>query len=122
MKLETLRGNHRIYYYEYPAGNRAYGGGGWSARAKHRPAPVLTIKETKNPALSGKSVLFDGIRKLKCTIIRCRDGAILREDYPLQRITQELLTRTGSVTLGTPEQPATNQPIPFGQTQRKIQI
>jgi DNA-binding CsgD family transcriptional regulator len=34
-------------------------------RAKHRPAPVLTIKETKNPALSGKSALFDGIRKLK---------------------------------------------------------
>jgi hypothetical protein len=26
MKTETLRGNHRIYYYEYPAGNRAYGG------------------------------------------------------------------------------------------------
>ena len=122
MKTETLRGNHRIYYYEYPAGNRAYGGGGWSSRAKHRPAPVLTIKETKNPALSGKSVLFDGIRKLKCTIIRCRDGAILREDYPLQRITQELLTRTGSVTLETPEQPTTNHTIPFGQTQRKIQI
>ncbi|NDG72787.1 MAG: hypothetical protein EBY32_16120, partial [Proteobacteria bacterium] len=78
--------------------------------------------ETKNPALSGKSVLFDGIRKLKCTIIRCRDGAILREDYPLQRITQELLTRTGSVTLETPEQPTTNHTIPFGQTQRKIQI
>jgi hypothetical protein len=37
MKTETLRGNHRIYYYEYPAGNRAYGGGGWSSRAKHRP-------------------------------------------------------------------------------------
>jgi hypothetical protein len=121
MKTETLRGNHRIYYYEYPTGNRAYGGGGWSSRARHRPAPVLTIKETKNPAVSGKSVLFDGIRKLKCTIVRCRDGAILREDYPLQRITQELLTRTGSVPL-EPQEPETHQPVPFGKTTRKIQV
>lgn len=118
MKTDTLRGLHRIFYYEYPTGNRAFGGGGWSSRARHRPAPVLTIKETKNPALSGKSVIFDGIRKLKCTIVRCRDGAVLREDYPLHRITRELLTRQSETPL-EPHQP-TADPIPFGDIQRKI--
>lgn len=118
MTTETLRGNHRIYYYDYPTGNRPYGGGGWSAHAKHRPAPVLVIREILNPELRGKAVLFDGVKKLKCTIVRCRDGAIMREDYPLSRITQELLTRTGSVTLEPHE---TQFPVPFGQTTRKIQ-
>jgi hypothetical protein len=116
----TLKGDHLIYYYEYPTGNRPYGGGGWSSRAKRRPAPVLTIKEIRNPTLSGKSVLFEGIRKLKCTIVRKRDGSIIREDYPLQRITQELLTRTSSVPLELSDAP-TSTLTPFGATQRKIQ-
>jgi hypothetical protein len=117
-KVNVLRGLHRIFYYEYPTGNRAYGGGGWSSRARHRPAPVLTIKETKNPALSGKSVLFDGIRKLKCTIVRCRDGAVLREDYPLDRITRELLTRQSETPLEAPIH--AEAPPAFGDIQRKI--
>ena len=79
---------------------------------------MLVIKETLNPEIKGKSVLFDGIRKLKCTIVRSRDGAILREDYPIQRITQELLTGTGSfpINIESPE-PSTT---PFGEIHRKI--
>lgn len=122
MKEQTLRGNHRIYYYDYPTGNRPYGGGGWSSRAKHRPAPVLVIRETLNPRTSGKSVLFDGIRKLKCTIVRCRDGAVLREDYPIPRITQELLTRQSKTPLETPQPIAEPPPAAFGHTTRKITI
>jgi len=118
MTETILRGNHRIFYYDYPTGNRAFGGGGWSSRARHRPAPVLTIKETKNPRLSGKSVLFDGIRKLKCTIVRCRDGSVIREDYPLDRITRELLTRQSETPLEPTQQPTTE--APFGNIQRKI--
>lgn len=120
MTTETLRGNHRIYYYDYPIGNRPYGGGGWSSRARHRPAPVLVIRETRNPQIHGKSVLFDGIRKIKCTIVRCRDGAVLREDYPIRRITQELLTRQSETPL-EPQEHETQNPAPFGQTTRKIQ-
>jgi hypothetical protein len=119
MTSTRLRGNHRIYYYDYPTGNRAFGGGGWSSKAKSRPAPMLVIKETLNPEIKGKSVLFDGVRKLKCTIVRSRDGAILREDYPIQRITQELLTRTGSFPINI-ESPEPSTQHPFGGIHRKI--
>lgn len=114
-----LRGTYRIFFYEYPTGNRPYGGGGWSAHAKHRPAPVLVIREILNPELRGKAVLFDGVKKLKCTIVRCRDGAIMREDYPLSRITQELLTRQCQTPLEAPEPPEDSTPA-FGHTTRKI--
>lgn len=116
---ETLRGKFFCYYYEYPAGNRSHGGGGWSRQAKHRPAPVLVCREVTNPVLSGKSVLFDDIRKLKCTLVRKRDGAIIRQDYPLERITQELLTKQSRTPLETPEEETTTQPA-FGPTPRKI--
>jgi hypothetical protein len=118
MKTETLRGKHLVYYYDYPTGNRPFGGGGWSSRARHRPAPVIVIRETLNPQLHGRSVLFDGIRKLKCTIVRCRDGSVLREDYPLARITKELLTRQSETPLETPTTEAA--PAEFGHIQRKI--
>jgi hypothetical protein len=133
MKTEatTLRGKHLIYYYEYPTGNRTHGGGGWSRQAKRKPAPVLTIREVLNPKLQGKSVLFDNLRKLKCTIVRKSDGTVLREDYPLQRITQELLKlNSPPSTKSTPSTPSTpstqstksTQSIlpPFGKSPRKI--
>ena len=121
MKTEatTLRGLHLIYFYEYPTGNRPYGGGGWSRHAKRKPAPVLTIREVLNPKLHGKSVIFDGLRKLKCTIVRKNDGAIVREDYPLPRITQELLTRQSTTPLDPTEPTAA---APFGPTARKIHL
>jgi hypothetical protein len=118
-EVTTLRGKHLIYFYEYPTGNRPYGGG-WSRQAKRKPAPILTIRETLNPRLQGKSVHFDGIRKLKCTIVRKADGTIIREDYPLQRITQELLTRQSTTPLDPNEPPIARIAIPYGQSHRKI--
>lgn len=79
-----------VYWYDYPAGQGAYGSGGWSRHAKHRPHPVLVTKRPQAVEFSGKSVIVDGIRKLKCTIVRESTGEVLRQDYELARIQRDL--------------------------------
>ena len=90
MKTERqkLTGNYTAYYYEYPTGNRAYGGGGWSRRAKRRPAPELRTVKPDLVETKGKSVYLDGVRKLKVTLINSA-GEIVREDYPIERINED---------------------------------
>ncbi len=69
-----------VKWYEYPTGQGAYGSGGWSKRAKHRPKPVLKTIVTSNVIFNGKSVYVDGIRKLKLNVYN-EDGTPIREDY-----------------------------------------
>jgi hypothetical protein len=81
--------HHLCYWYEFPTGNRAYGAGGWSRHAKHRPAPVLVRHIVRGSQIKakGKSIFVNGIRKLKLTIVVQTTGQIIREDYDLHRIT-----------------------------------
>lgn len=101
MKTETttLKGAHRVYWYEYPARTGPYGSGGWSRHAKHRPKPVLVCRQPQRLELHGKSVLVDGVRKLKCVIVRVGDGAVVRDDYGVDRIKQDLFTATTRMEL-----------------------
>ncbi len=79
-----------VYWYDYPAGRGAYGSGGWSRHARHRPQPVLVTRRPQAIEYSGKSVIVDGLRKLKATIVRESTGEILRQDYELARIQRDL--------------------------------
>jgi len=89
---------YKCVWYEYPTGNRAYGGGGWSRYAKHRPAPerveVITsnvkfergtdYKLTIVPGFTKsikRAVYVNGQKKLKLNIYFYRNGQALREDY-----------------------------------------
>ena len=85
---QKLAGNYPAYYYVYPTGNRAYGGGGWSRRAKRRPKPELVRIAPAIVETHGKSVYLDGVRKLKVTLI-ASTGEVVREDYPIERILKE---------------------------------
>ena len=85
---QKLAGNYTAYYYVYPTGNRAYGGGGWSRRAKRRPAPELRTVTPEVVEIKGRSVYLDGVRKLKVTLI-ASTGEVVREDYPIERILKE---------------------------------
>ena len=69
-----------VKWLEYPTGNRPYGGGGWSSRAKYRPKPELITIITSNVKFSGKSIYVNGIRKRKLNIY-LKDGTPIREDY-----------------------------------------
>ena len=77
----------KCVWLEFPAGNRAFGGGGWSRRAKHRPAPERREIFTRDVIFTtGKSVLVEGQRKLKINIFSAK-GEILRADYPPDGLT-----------------------------------
>lgn len=66
---------------EFPVGNRAYGAGGWSSKAKCRPAPV--VKEGVAEAVqSGKSWMVGGVRKFKLNTWNLETGEELKCDYP----------------------------------------
>lgn len=95
--------NYQCYWYDYPTGNRAYGAGGWSRSARHRPAPELRRVPTRGSKIEfkGKSVIIDGIRKLKCTIVHQSSGQIIREDYDLDRIKDDLLRNLHTAPLDT---------------------
>ena len=88
MKInEAIKQNKsQVYWFEYPKGRLPYGRGGWSKQAKYRPRPVLKTATTDQIKESGRSVIVDGKRKLKVTIIQ--NGKIVREDYSIEDITK----------------------------------
>jgi hypothetical protein len=108
--MNTLpKGRYRVYWYDYPTGQGAYGSGGWSRHAKHRPQPVMVIKDVDATEIlfTGKSVVIAGVRKLKCTIVSKRSGEVLRADYDLERIKNDLLTNsTGTIALESTAEPS----------------
>lgn len=120
MKIETtkLQGRFRVFWYDYPKQAGPFGSGGWSRNARHRPKPVLVVREVRDITLAGKAVMLpDGTRKLKCVIVRCATNEVLRDDYGVDRIKQDLFTSTvGEVELEAPAAPA----APFGETGRKL--
>jgi hypothetical protein len=71
-----------IKWFEYPTNQGSNGSGGWSKNAKHRPQPVVMTKIINGPdfSIKGKSVYFNGIRKLKCNVWG-EDGGVIRKDY-----------------------------------------
>lgn len=120
MKL-TPNAIYQCYWYDYPTGNRAYGAGGWSRSARHRPAPVLRRVAARGSKIhfKGKSVFINGVRKLKCTIVQQNSGAILREDYSLERIKEDLLRNLDTASLDTP-QIEPSMPLPTLNQHRKV--
>lgn len=72
---------YQVAYLIFPAGNRAYGGGGWSRHAKHRPLPQTVRKQTNDVKFKGKSVVVDGVRRLKVNVWAF-NGDPLHIDYP----------------------------------------
>jgi len=80
MGLNLQKKEYVAKWLEFPVGNRAYGGGGWSRRAKYKPKPELVTIKTTNVQFSGKSVIVNGIRKLKLNLYYS-DGTPIREDY-----------------------------------------
>jgi len=70
-----------IFAYDYPMGNRAYGGGGWSRNAKSKPAPVVVCGEIdagQKPACGGKSR-----RKYTAFDLSTTPPTLIRRDYSL---------------------------------------
>jgi hypothetical protein len=70
-----------VKYLVFPAGNRPYGGGGWSRKARHRPLPEVVTVRTDDISYTGKSVIICGVRRLKCNIWDAF-GTPVRIDYP----------------------------------------
>lgn len=68
-------------YLVFQVGNRPYGGGGWSRSARHRPLPKVITRKTDNVVFQGKSVIIDGVRRLKANVWDFT-GQPLRLDYP----------------------------------------
>jgi hypothetical protein len=97
----------KVYYQwlEFRVGNRAYGGGGWSRKAKSRPAPE--IREGFAEAFrSGKSWMVDGQRKLKLNLWNSETGEELKRDYPKIKAPawlQNPLVRQVKAVQGVPE-------------------
>lgn len=82
LKSEILTGVFVVQWFEFPTGNRAYGGGGWSRNARHRPAPEKRQKKVTSLEFKGKSVFVNGERKLKLNIYDAIKGKWIRDDYP----------------------------------------
>lgn len=84
---------YKAVWLEFPAGNRNYGAGGWSRRAKCRPAPERREIITSDVILtSGKSVIVAGQRKLKLNLFKATTGEVVRADYPVDGLTEFGLT------------------------------
>ena len=78
--LNLMKKEYIVKWLEFPTGNRSYGGGGWSKRAKYKPKPELITIKTSHIKFQGKSVIVNGNRKLKLNIYEL-DGTPIREDY-----------------------------------------
>lgn len=70
-----------VKYLVFSTGNRPYGGGGWSRRAKYRPAPEVVSLKTDDVVFNGKSVFVRGVRRLRLNVWQA-DGTPIRIDYP----------------------------------------
>ena len=62
----------------------AYGSGGWSRHAAHRPLPRLESVTTADVIFKGKSVYVNGQRKLKLNIADAATGEVLRHEVELR--------------------------------------
>ena len=82
MKSTIITGVFVVQWFEFPTGNRAFGGGGWSRNARHRPAPEKTQKRVASLEFKGKSVIVEGQRKLRLNIYDATEQKWIRSDYP----------------------------------------
>jgi hypothetical protein len=83
----------KAVWLDYPPRNRAFGGGGWARRAKHRPAPERHEMITSDVIFtSGVSVIVAGRRKLKVNLYDAATGDVIRADYPTTGLTECGLT------------------------------
>jgi len=74
---------YKVKYLVFPVGNRPYGGGGWSRRAKYRPLPEVVSVVTPEVTFSGKKVIVNGVTRLKCNVwFYGKPEKPLRIDYP----------------------------------------
>jgi len=78
--LNIPKREYIVKWLEFPVGNRAFGGGGWSKRAKYKPSPEIKTIRTSDVVFDGKSVYVNGNRKLKVNVYLL-DGTPIREDY-----------------------------------------
>jgi hypothetical protein len=70
-----------IFAYDYPVGNRAYGGGGWSKHAKSKPAPVVVRGEID---AGGKMECGGKVRrKFTAFDMSTTPPTLIRRDYAL---------------------------------------
>jgi hypothetical protein len=97
LESEFLRGVFLVQWLEYPVGNRAYGGGGWSSRAKHRPAPEAFQEVVDSIEIRGRSAVVCGTRKLKLNIYDMKNRKWLRTDYPDMRDSFEMLKKASDL-------------------------
>lgn len=79
---KTITGVFVVQWFEFPTGNRAFGGGGWSRSARHRPAPEKTQKRVTALEFKGKSIIVEGQRKLRLNIYDAIKREWIRVDYP----------------------------------------
>lgn len=79
--FKDQRRRFTVKYLVFPVGNRAYGGGGWSRNARHRPAPEIVEVKDAVVELKGRSVIVNGVRRLKCNVWDGL-GKPIRIDYP----------------------------------------
>lgn len=77
-----MKGLFVIQWLDFPVGNRAFGGGGWSRNAKHRPAPEPLQQVVGFIEERGKSFIVNGARRLKLNIYDATAKQWVRRDYP----------------------------------------
>ncbi len=70
---------YRAVWLSFPKASEG-GRGGWSRRAKHRPQPERVEVRTRDVCFRGKSVIVNGIRRLKLNLFHA-DGRLVRLDY-----------------------------------------
>ena len=79
--VKQLTSGYRVKYLVFATGTGPYGGGGWSRNARHRPQPEIVTKDTNDVQFVGKSVIVNGVRRLKCNVWNA-GGKPIRTDYP----------------------------------------
>ena len=79
--VNRLAGTYRVKYLVFQSGQGPYGSGGWSRNARHRPQPTVVTKDTDSVFFQGKSVIVDGVRRLKCNVWDALKKPV-RIDYP----------------------------------------
>lgn len=76
-----LTGLFIVQWLDFPVGNRAFGGGGWSPNARHRPLPEEMQQCVTSVELKGKSLILGGVRRLKFNLLDMGSNKWLRSDY-----------------------------------------
>lgn len=81
VEKKSLTGLFVVQWLDFPTGNRPYGGGGWSRKARHRPQPEAYQAVVREIEMSGKSFVVRGRRRLKLNIFDVDGGKWVRRDY-----------------------------------------